>query len=162
MIDVARGTARVRTATLRDLDTIVELRLALLREHEGHPVYGRLRADADSRARQIFAAQLTSPVETILLAERAGRVVGILRCVDSTGSPLLVDPRYCYISSVYVRPDERRSGVLRALMRGATEWCRDRGLAEMRLHNVPTSAAASLAWDALGFEVIEHVRLKRL
>ena len=152
----------VRPATLADLDVVVELRLALLREHPSHPVYGRLRADAETRARPLFASQLDAPNETIFLAERGRRVVGIMRCAESAGSPLLGSPRYCYVSSVYVRPEARRTGVLRALMDRAREWCDERGLREMRLHNVPTSAAASSAWTALGFEVIEHVRLKTL
>ncbi len=152
----------VRAATIADLDTVVELRLALLREYAGHPVYGRLRPDADERARVLFAAQMESPMEAVFVAERDGRIVGILRCVESTGSPLLEAPRYCYLSSVYVRPEVRRTGVLRALFAQALAWCDERELTEIRLHNVPAGIAASAAWDALGFDVVEHVRLKRL
>ena len=75
---------------------------------------------SSARARELFAAQLRSPTETIFLAERGGEVVGILRCVESMGSPLLEPARYAYVSSVYVRPEARRRGVLRAL-RGAAE-----------------------------------------
>lgn len=165
--DSARPASRVprfavRPATLADLDIVVELRLALLREYATHPVYGRLRPDAESRARPLFASQIESPHEEILLAEREGSVVGIMRCAESAGSPLLIAPRYCYVSSVYVRPEARRTGVLRALLGRAREWCAERGLREMRLHNVPSSAAAAGAWTALGFDVIEHVRLKSL
>src|SRR5215212_1017856 len=80
---------RVRPATPRDLDAVVALRIALLREHPNHPIYGRLRTEIDRRARDLFAAQLRARTETILLAELAGDVVGILRCVESIGSPLL-------------------------------------------------------------------------
>lgn len=148
----------VREARVDDLETIVELRLALLREYHDHPVYAGLRADAPDRARALFYTQLTSPYETMFLAERSGRIVGILRCVDTPASPLLMPERYCYVSSVYVRPAERRAGVLRALLAAAERWCDERGLTEMRLHNSSTSTAASRAWGALGFEVVEHVR----
>src|SRR3954463_5517746 len=94
---------RVRPARVRDLDAVVALRLALLREHPDHPIYGRLRTEIDRRARDLFSAQLRTRTETILLAELAGDVVGILRCVESLGSPLLDPARYTYISSVYVR-----------------------------------------------------------
>lgn len=151
---------RVRPATLRDLDAIVTLRLALLREHPDHPIYGRLRPEADRRARELFAAQLRSRLETILLAEVAGDVVGIIRCVESIGSPLLEPARYAYVSSAYVRPDARRHGVLRALMAEVERWCRARGLDQMRLHNVAGSTAAERAWDALGFAIVEQVRLR--
>ena len=151
----------VRRATFNDLPTIVDLRLALLCENGDHPVYGQLRADARERAYDVFGAQLRSSNEVMFLAEMRGDVVGILRCVETLNSPLLHPDRYCYVSSVYVRPNARRGGVLKALLRRAGEWCRDRGLTEMRLHNVP-GGTASAAWSASGFVVMEEVRRKGL
>src|SRR5439155_3495499 len=156
------AVTRVRPATPRDLDAVVALRLALLREHPDHPIYGRLRTEVDRRARDLFAAQLRARTETILLAEIAGDVVGILRCVESMGSPLLEPARYAYVSSVYVRPEARRRGVLRALVNEAGRWSRARGLEQMRLHNVAGSVDAERAWEALGFAVVEQVRLRSL
>ena len=146
----------------RDLDAVVELRLALLREHPDHPVYGRLRPDVDERARGLFATQLRSTMEAIFLGELDGEVVGVLRCVESMGSPLLDPARYAYVSSAYVRPEARRRGVLRALLRAADRWARARGLDQMRLHNVAGSASAEGAWSALGFAVVEQVRVRDL
>ena len=94
----------MRPAVIDDLTDIVELRLALLREYGNDPLYTRLRDDARERAHELYFAQLASPNETMLLAERGRRIVGILRCVDSPGSPLLYPERYCYVSSVYVVP----------------------------------------------------------
>ena len=153
---------RVRPATPRDLDAVVALRIALLREHPDHPIYGRLRTEVDRRARELFAAQLRARTETIFLAELAGEVVGIIRCVESIGSPLLEPARYGYVSSAYVRPGMRRRGVLRALMLEVERWCVARGLDQMRLHNVAGSEAAERAWDALGFGIVEQVRLRTL
>ena len=161
----------VRRATLKDLDAVVGLRLALLREYPDHPIYGRLQPDVSARARELFAAQLRSTAEAMFLASVAsvdgargsgGDSVGILRCTESTSSPLLEPARYAYVSSVYVHPDARRRGVLRALLRAADTWSRARGLEEMRLHNVADSDSAGVAWEALGFQVVEHVRFRRL
>ena len=77
-----RGEVRVRQATTRDLGAVVSLRVALLREHPDHPVYGRLRPDVNDRARDLFAAQLRSSMEAIFLAELATDVIGVLRCVE--------------------------------------------------------------------------------
>jgi len=151
----------VRRASVADLPTVVELRLALLRENSDHPVYGQLRADARDRAYEVFGAQLRSPHEIMFLAESDGEVVGILRCVDTLNSPLLHPERYCYVSSVYVRPRRRRIGVLKTLLRSAEHWCGERDLTEMRLHNVPGGSARA-AWSAEGFAVIEEVRRKVL
>ncbi|NUQ91756.1 MAG: GNAT family N-acetyltransferase [Gemmatimonadaceae bacterium] len=155
----ARRGVRVRAAGPADLSLVVELRLALLREHGKSPLYARLRLDAPDRARRLFAAQLTSPTERIFLAEDERGVVGIIRCVESIGSPLVDPQRYGYVSSAYVRPEARRQGALRALVDAARGWCAERGLEEMRLHSVAGDPASNAAWDALGFTVVEQMRL---
>jgi ribosomal protein S18 acetylase RimI-like enzyme len=155
-------TVTVRRATTDDLADVVALRLALLREHAGNPIHGQLRPDAPERARRLFAAQLRSNDEVIFLAEREREVVGILRCVRMAGLPLVVPSVYGYVSSVYVIPGARRSGVLRALLDAAIAWCQARGITELRLHNAAESAVANAAWEALGFRVAEHLRVRRL
>ena len=151
----------VRRADLDDLASVVELRLALLREYSDNPMYGRLRPDAMPRAYELYRNQLTAHNEQIFVAELEGEVVGVLRCVDTPSSPLLYPERYCYVSSVYVRPPSRRRGVLRALLAAAEDWCEERGIDEMRLHNATSSVVAEQTWSALGFEVVEHVRRRR-
>jgi len=57
-------------------------------------------------------------------------------------------------------PDERRKGVLRALLAAAETWCRRHGLAGMRLHCSLENAAARQAWEALGFQPAELLFLR--
>ena len=156
------GATRVRRATVNDLATVVDLRLSLLREYGMHPVYGRLHPDVESRARPLFEQQIRAEDQAIFLAERDGDIVGIVRCADVKGSPLLLPDRYCYVTSVFVRPAHRRHGVLAALMDPVESWARARGLTEMRLHNSTLSESARSAWDQLGFEVNEEVRLRHI
>ena len=152
----------VRLATPADLDALVRLRVALLREHAGSPVYGRLRADVDARARALFAHQLAGPNEACFLAVRGGEAIGCIRIVESAGSVLLLPARYGYLSSAYVIPGERRAGVLRLLAARAVSWCTARGLAEVRLHADAANTGAAKAWESLGFAVVEHLRRKVL
>jgi GNAT superfamily N-acetyltransferase len=159
---VTTASLAVRPACLDDLNAIVEMRIALLREYADHPLYANLRSDAHSRAHELFRTQLLSPNETMLLAERDGSVVGLMRCVESPASPLLFPDRFCYVSSVYVRPAERRRGILRALLVAAESWCDARGITEMRLHSAASASDAANAWNALGFEIVEHVRRRTL
>jgi GNAT superfamily N-acetyltransferase len=151
---------RVRRAVPADIGDVVSLRVALLREHPDHPVYGRLHPDIDARAREIFAAQLRADGEAIFLAMVDAHTAGIIRCVEMLGSPLLEPARYAYVSSAYVRPEYRRRGVLRALMSMVEGWSGERGLTQLRLHNVLGSESAEGAWSALGFDVVEQVRIR--
>lgn len=154
---MTRGLA-VRAATIDDLAAVVALRVALLREYADHPLYQHLREDVTDRAFELYRTQLLSPYETIFLAERDGAVIGLLRCVETISSPLMLPERYCYVSSVYVLPPERRRGVLSALLSAAEAWCNERDIPEMRLNNSSTARGAREAWSALGFEVVEEVR----
>jgi hypothetical protein len=43
-------------------------------------------------------------------------------------------------------------------MTAAEQWCDERGIDEMRLHNSSRSPSARQSWSALGFEVVEEVR----
>jgi GNAT superfamily N-acetyltransferase len=148
----------VRRAEPSDLATVVSLRLALLREYGDHPLYAELHHDVVDRAFDLYHAQIVAADERLYLAELGGEPVGILRAVDVRGSPLVLPERYCYVSSVYVVPSARRQGVMRALVRAAEDWCDERGLGEMRLHNAASSRIAVAAWTALGFEIVEQVR----
>jgi GNAT superfamily N-acetyltransferase len=159
--DTAPGIT-IRRATPDDLEDVLRLRLALLREYPDHPIYGRLRPDAEALARPVFAAQLASGNEVMFLATRGAETVAVLRAVEAAAAPFLVPDRYCYVSSVYVIPAFRRRGILRHLLDRAIEWADDRGLMEMRLHSVGTRETASAAWDALGFDIVEQVRVRRL
>ncbi|HET7585767.1 MAG TPA: GNAT family N-acetyltransferase [Gemmatimonadaceae bacterium] len=152
----------VRAATQADIDTITALRLALLEEHRENPLYARPRAALRARARSLFARQLASPREITLLAFRNGTPVGMLRCLESEGYPLMLPARYGYLTSAYVCPEARRTGVLRHLVDDAVAWCRSRGLTQMRLHSVVHAADANGAWDALGFAIAEHLRVRSI
>ena len=153
-----RPPVTIRVAVADDLETLVAMRLALLREHTESPIYGRLRHDAAARARVLFATQLDAPDEACFVAEREGKPVGCLRVAESRGSPLLLPARYGYLASAYVVPSARRSGVLRHLVDRGLAWCRERGLVEVRLHADAVNATAGAAWEALGFFVVEHLR----
>ena len=147
---------------MADAERIAELRLALLGEHQSNAIYSRVRGDASSRAVALTQEQLASDREAMFVATTGARIVGVLRCIDQRGHRLLRPARFALISTVYVEPSARRRGVLRSLMEAAIAWSQERGLTEMRLQNAIDNPLASAAWDALGFRVVEQVRLRPL
>ncbi len=157
-LDTATGAVTVRVAQGADLETLVRLRVALLREHADSPIYGRLRRDVEDRARLLFTQQIADADEACLIAERDDTAIGCLRVSETRGSPLLLPARYGYVASAYVVPEARGEGVLRTLVDHALSWCRSRGLVEIRLHSDATNGVAAAAWEALGFTVVELLR----
>jgi ribosomal protein S18 acetylase RimI-like enzyme len=159
-----RASARVlvRRANLADAHRIAELRLALLDEHKVNAIYSRVRRDAPARALDLTREQLASERQAMFVAIRGQRIVGVLRCIEQRGHRLLRPARYALISTVYIEPPERRQGVLHSLMDAATAWSRERGLREMRLQNAIDNPLAVAAWEALGFRVVEQIRLRTL
>lgn len=151
----------VRQATLADAAALTVLRLALLREERRNPLFAQPHPAAAARARQLTETQLKHEREIVLMAYREARLVGMLRCVEARGSPLVRRSRHAVLTTAYVRPGQRRRGVLRALVSAAEQWCRAGGLSEMRLHCALTNVPGTAAWRSLGFDPVEvlHRRL---
>ena len=152
----------VRAATAADLDVVLALRMALLREEAQSPLFARPRRDAALLARDLSAQQLASPTEVTLLAWDGSEPVGLLRCTVSRGTRLVLPSRYGFLTSAYVVPAYRQRGVLRALLHVAEQWCRERGLREVRLHCTVENATGQEAWERLGYRAAEIVRRRVL
>jgi ribosomal protein S18 acetylase RimI-like enzyme len=158
----APARIRIREATTADIDRVAEMRLSLVAAHPGHLAYGPLRRNALEIARDLTAQQFRSRRQVVFLAVRGRRIVGMLRCVDAPSHRFFLPARHGYVTMVFVEPGARRRGVLRALLDHAVEWCKERGLDQIRLHNAAENRLASAAWESLGFRVVEHARLKHL
>lgn len=148
----------MRPASLLDAEIIVRFRVELLKEHQRHPIYGRLRNDAFERAKRSVPLRLASGREITYLAFEGKTPIGMLRCMESKGSPLLNPAKFAYIASAFVITTHRRRGILKRLVEAAITWARARGLTEIRLHSVPDNAASSAAWESFGFQTVEVLR----
>lgn len=150
----------MRRATPRDLEAVVALRLALLREESRNPLFAHPHPDAGRRARRLTRAELDAPGQVLLVAVRGAEIVGMLRCRAVRRTPLIADARQAVVSTVYVVPAQRRTGVLRALLDAADRWCRRHRLAGMRLQCALTNDVGRKAWEALGFSPAELLYLR--
>jgi GNAT superfamily N-acetyltransferase len=158
---VAFGTrVVVRRAATRDLEDIVALRLALLREESRNPFFANPHPDAARRAHRLTREELTAPGQLFLVALRDGETVGMLRCRVVQRSPLVADARQAVVTTVYVVPSQRQTGVLRALLEGADRWCRQHRIGAMRLQCALNNEVGRKAWESLGFEPAELLYLR--
>ena len=152
----------VRRAQPSDLDPVVKMRSALLEDSRGNLAYRRLRRDYAAAARPLFAAQLSDPRCLTLVATIGDDPVGLLRCMLSAPNPLHDPTRHAYVVSVYVVPEKRRLGVLKALVRAADAWCASHDVDEMRLQVGVENKVGNAAWKALGVEAAEILRVRKI
>jgi ribosomal protein S18 acetylase RimI-like enzyme len=111
---------------------------------------------------EAYAARLADPrrVDTLLLAELAGGVVGIavLRLLQ----PVFYREPYAEVTELYVEESARRQGVGRALMATAGRLAREAGAEEITLLTNTENEAALRFYHALGFELADVSLVKRL
>ncbi len=148
----------VRPADRHDLDDIVRMRMALLAEEGRSPLFADPHPRAAARALRITEAQLRDDDQVFLLAVSQSHAVGMVRCTLTSGNPVVSDHLRGFLSAAYVSPAFRRLGVLRMLVDAAEEWCAERGTRDLRLHCTIENMEGNIAWDALGFKVVEVVR----
>ena len=87
-----------------------------------------------------------------LVAEDDGRIVG-------TAYANLVTSEYGFVFGVYVRPDARRRGIARTLMRAIATELRNRGRAYVVLSVDTPNAGARALYERLGF--VDAARILR-
>jgi GNAT superfamily N-acetyltransferase len=139
-----------RRATSADRDVAHRLLTAQLVEH-------RLPADAEGIRRGIDAALVPHSPAWLWVAEREGRAVGIflgnrIVSVEKGGHSL-------WVEELYVVPEERRTGVARALLARIRDEARKEGIRAIDLEVVPTQAAALALYQGLGFDKVDRLRM---
>lgn len=142
---------KLRAATERDLDVLVDFNAAMALETEA------LTLDR-ARLRAGVAALLADPAKgRYTVAERADEVVGALMLTREWSDWRCGD--WWWIQSVYVHPAARRAGVFRALFeRAAAEARADPGVCGLRLYVERDNLRAQATYRALGMEET-HYRL---
>ena len=90
------------------------------------------------------------PEHSALVAEMAGRVVGLMHVF---ARPALENPREAVVQSIVVDAALRRRGVGRELMKAVENWGRDRGCRSVVLSSNTARALAHAFYAALGYRV---------
>lgn len=118
------------------------------------------QAPAEARVREAMA----SSQQLLLVAQRDGQVVGLLRAkverIDDLG--FLAGLACLKVSELGVAPAARRSGAGKALMAAAEAWACQQGLDEVRLSVWLKNAGAMAFYDRAGYRAASLTRIKRL
>ncbi len=149
----------IRRATMHDIETLVELRLALQSENsDGIEVDW---AAAREAFRRYFTDTLPPEVFVVFVAEAGGRVVATSGVSFVSRPPGGTSFLKCegYVTNVYTVPEWRGRGVATALMNATIEYAQQRGARLVYLH---TSDAGRSVYEQLGFAQYPRYMERRL
>jgi GNAT superfamily N-acetyltransferase len=141
------GSLSFRRAASEDLPALVALLaddpISSGRESAGTPL--------DPRYAEAFAAVDRDPNQLLAVADRDGRVIGVLQLSFIPG----LTRRGMWrgqIEGVRVAVSERGGGIGRAMLEWAIEECRKRGCGMVQLTSDKRRSGAHAFYDALGFQ----------
>jgi ribosomal protein S18 acetylase RimI-like enzyme len=143
----------IRPAVEADYEALCALWAELDEHHRrARPELFRVPEGA-RRARDWFAATATGPESAVLVAEDAGRLVGltVLAVQTPPEQPVRRVRPHVELENLVVARAFRRRGVARRLIQAAALWTRERGLNELELTVHEFNATARAFYEAAGF-----------
>lgn len=132
----------IRHATLSDLETVVEFNARLARETEG------VELDKDRLRAGVAAVLRDQALGLYFIAESGSGPAGQLALTYEWSD--WRNGMFWWLQSVYVRPEFRRKGVLRALYGHVLELAKGRGVCGIRLYVEKENRTAQEAYRQLG------------
>ncbi len=133
---------KIRCAELADTRTIADFNAAMALETEGV---------------ELQRERVTAGVESLLRDEAKGFYLIADRDGDAVGQMMLTyewsdwrNGTFWWIQSVYVRPEDRRTGVYRALYARAVDLAKERGACGLRLYVERENTGARQTYEDLG------------
>ena len=135
---------RIRRAGPADIETVVEFNARLAEESEG------VQLDRDRLTRGVGAVLGDESLGLYLLAESDAGPMGQLAVTFEWSD--WRNGMFWWLQSVYVRPEFRRQGVLRALYERILDMGSERGVCGVRLYVEKNNVSAQEAYLRLGFD----------
>jgi ribosomal protein S18 acetylase RimI-like enzyme len=160
----AAGFGRVREARIQEIDRVAAL-WALITEHHASldPLFRMRRGPvAEGELRELLRALHRDPDATILVFDRDGSLQGVCIVRIDHAPPILEETERAEITDLGVRPELRRRGVGRLLVREAEAWARDRGVSRVELQVAHGNREGQAFWRAMGYGDLMDVLHKRL
>jgi len=157
MRGIAMAELSFRDATPSDIPTIIELCHYGDMRGKDTPPLDPASLD-DPRFRAAFDAIAADPAHRLIVAERAGEVVGTLQISFVPGLPNFGLKRGM-LENVHIRSDQRGSGLGTEMLTWAIERCREAGCGLVQLTSGKPRVDAHRFYEKLGF-VASHEGFK--
>lgn len=152
---------KVRYADKKDLDQIVSLVIRLKKLNEEFDPLYTVREDIEEAARDYISKSFDREDVFILVAEDAGKIVGMIRV--EIRSRLFYQPIFeGVITDLYVNPAYRNKGVGTLLLDEAVKALRARGISIMSAEFPPMNKIAVEFYQKRGFKPLLYRFFKEI
>jgi ribosomal protein S18 acetylase RimI-like enzyme len=143
----------VRLATPADMPALGRLGALLLRVHHAFDPQRFMapRDHAEQGYGRFLGSQLDDPETVVLVAERAGAVVGYVYAGLEPQSWKELRDACGFVHDVAVDEAARRDGVATALLDAAADWLRRQGAPRVVLWTADRNAAAQRLFERAGY-----------
>lgn len=138
----------IRKATLSDL--------ASLREFEQGIITAERPFDATLKAEKInyydIEKMILSDSIEVLVAEKNGVLLGSGYARIETAQPYLNHEKYAYLGFMFTIQTQRGKGINAKIIAELKNWCRSKGILELRLDVYNDNPSAIRAYEKVGFK----------
>jgi GNAT superfamily N-acetyltransferase len=156
-LDADSGTPAgvvIRAAGPDDLDAVTELEMGVIR-FDAHFGAAILRPATEALVRGATRQALARPQDWVWVAERSGRLVGLVHVLPPEESGWIAGMARpgttAYLQSMFVRPDERGGGLGAALVKRAHDELDARGISITLLHYAQLNPLSGPFWSRMGY-----------
>ena len=147
---------QIRTATIEDLDELLEMEQGIIEAERPF--------DPTIRLAPVVYYDLKGMLESddyfVLVATTEGRIVSSGYATTKEGRPYLDHTHYAYLGFMYTLPEYRGRGINGKIIDGLRLWAEKKGLKEIRLTVYPENESAIRAYEKRGF--VSHLVEMRL
>lgn len=96
----------------------------------------------------------------VLAAEENGELLGAGFAEIRPAKEYLAHSYYAYLGFMFTRPEARGKGINKKILDGLMDWCKSRGIEEIRLEVYAGNSVARQAYEKAGFK--DHLVEMRL
>jgi ribosomal protein S18 acetylase RimI-like enzyme len=148
--EVQDSPIRVRTGRRADIDAVLPIWEAFMREHEARDEHFRLASNAPERWRSLMTEMIHRDDGFVLVAEVDGDIAGYVLGWLARNPPIYEASTVGFISELAVSETRRHCGVGSHLVRASRDWFNRRGAREFQLATALWNEAARALWESEG------------
>jgi ribosomal protein S18 acetylase RimI-like enzyme len=119
-----------------------------------------LSDDGREKFSKYLAKKFSEKSTKLLVASRNGEIIGFMLCLLSPNVPVFKERTIGVVSDVYVRPEFRRQGITKEMLKVAIRWFHKNKVVTVQLNVAAANIEARTVWNQLGFQA--HMIMKRL